>query len=144
MQGLWGDNQTIGVILSFLGVLFTVLGVLLFFDRPLLSIGNVLFLSGIALILGLARTVRFFFSVQKLRGTLLFLGGILLVFWGWTIVGIVLEGVGFFSIFGASNFMDRFGPLLIAGMANVPVLAWILALPGVSEWAEGYRSRLPV
>ena len=46
----------IGIGLTSFGCLFTLLGVMLFFDRGLLSMGNILFLSGVTTTIGPRRT----------------------------------------------------------------------------------------
>jgi len=40
------DNQKIGIGLITLGVLFVMLGMVMFFDRSFIAIGNALFLTG--------------------------------------------------------------------------------------------------
>lgn len=57
----------IGVGLTAFGVLFTFLGVAFFFDRGLLAMGNVLFLSGVALTIGPRATLRFFTRRKNMR-----------------------------------------------------------------------------
>lgn len=82
------------------GALFLILGVVLFFDATLLALGNVLFVSGIAMLIGPQRTLAFFTRKQKLRGTLCFFAGMALVFLRMTIIGMVVETVGFLNLFG--------------------------------------------
>ena len=77
------DYRKIGIGLTCAGVLFLMLGVMLFFDKGLLAMGNILFLAGVVLIIGARKTGRFFFQRRKLRGTSCFLGGIMLVLVGW-------------------------------------------------------------
>ena len=57
---MFSDTQTIGTGLLGLGLLFVFLGCMLLFDRTLLTIGNVLFLSGLCVTMGMSRTLRFF------------------------------------------------------------------------------------
>lgn len=97
------------------------LGVMLFFDGALLALGNVcdsqilaehslttstfrdhqiLFVSGLTLIIGPQKTFYFFARKQKLRGTACFLGGILLVFFKWPFIGVIVEFFGFLNLFG--------------------------------------------
>jgi hypothetical protein len=108
----------IGVALTTFGAAFMFLGVMLFFDGALLALGNVrlayalcndvlfnssaqiLFLSGITLIIGPQKTFYFFARKQKIRGTVCFLGGILLVFIRWPFVGMIVETFGFLNLFG--------------------------------------------
>eukprot|EP01090_Pellita_catalonica_P018849 TRINITY_DN621_c0_g1_i2.p1 TRINITY_DN621_c0_g1~~TRINITY_DN621_c0_g1_i2.p1 ORF type:complete len:111 (-),score=3.04 TRINITY_DN621_c0_g1_i2:291-623(-) len=94
------DNQKIGMLLTGFGLFFTFFGVVLFFDRGLLAIGNLLFLAGVTLVIGLKKTYSFFFQWRKIRGTVCFLGGIFLVIIGWAFVGMIIEVFGFINLFG--------------------------------------------
>mmetsp|Transcript_32594 Transcript_32594/g.65400 ORF Transcript_32594/g.65400 Transcript_32594/m.65400 type:complete len:146 (+) Transcript_32594:116-553(+) len=124
------DIQKIGIGLTAMGVLFTMLGVLLFFDGGLLAVGNLLFLSGVGLILGLARMQSLFFQSNKLRGTVLFFGGLLLVIFRWPKVGFFVEAFGFVNLFG--NFL----PHVIIVAKHTPVVSKIFDLPGVKQAAD--------
>ncbi|KAF6025016.1 GOLT1B [Bugula neritina] len=94
------DFQKIGVGLAGFGFVFLFLGVVLLFDKGLLAIGNILFLAGLAFLIGLDRTFRFFFQTHKWRGTAFFLGGIFIVLCGWPMIGMIVECYGFFLLFG--------------------------------------------
>ncbi|PPQ98454.1 hypothetical protein CVT24_004133 [Panaeolus cyanescens] len=101
---MWlSDAQKIGVALTTFGALFMLLGVMLFFDGALLALGNILFISGLTLIIGPQKTFYFFARKQKLRGTICFLGGILLVFLKWPFIGMIVETFGFLNLFGLST-----------------------------------------
>lgn len=60
---------------------------------------QILFLSGLAFVIGLERTFRFFFQSHKLRGSASFFGGILIVLVGWPLVGMMVELYGFVVLF---------------------------------------------
>lgn len=60
---------------------------------------QILFVAGLAFVIGLERTFRFFFQKQKLKATSFFLGGVCVVLLGWPIVGVLLEVYGFFLLF---------------------------------------------
>lgn len=60
---------------------------------------QILFVVGLAFVIGLERTFRFFFQKHKMKATIFFLGGVLVVLIGWPIVGVVLEFYGFFLLF---------------------------------------------
>jgi hypothetical protein len=90
----------IGAALVSFGSLFLVLGIILFFDAALLALGNVLFTAGITLLIGPQKTFYFFARKQKLRGTLCFFAGMLLVFARWTFIGMLVEIFGFLNLFG--------------------------------------------
>uniref|UniRef100_A0ACB8F533 Vesicle transport protein GOT1A n=1 Tax=Sphaerodactylus townsendi TaxID=933632 RepID=A0ACB8F533_9SAUR len=100
------DLQKIGVGLVGFGAFFLLFGILLYMDSVLLAFGNILFLSGLAIIIGLKRTFGFFFQRQKLKGTSFFLGGILIVLLRWPVLGMVLETYGFINLFSCSKNLE--------------------------------------
>ncbi|KAI0044555.1 Got1-domain-containing protein [Auriscalpium vulgare] len=118
--------QKIGVALTSFGGLFMFLGVMLFFDGALLALGNLLFLSGLCLIIGPQKTFYFFARKNKLRGTLCFLGGILLVFLKWPFIGVVVETFGFLNLFG------DFFPVIVTFLRQLPFVGQALNLPYIS------------
>lgn len=134
------DYRKIGIGLSSGGLFFQLLGVLMFFDKGLLAMGNLLFIAGVMLIIGPQKTYRFFFQWRKAKGTACFFGGILLVLYGWAVLGIVIEGWGFLNLFG------DFFPVALGVMRNMPIIGNVLALPPVRAFTERFisKSRLPV
>jgi hypothetical protein len=137
---MFSDNQKIGIALSAFGCFFLLLGVLLFFDRALLALGNLFFLAGVTLIVGLQKTFSFFFQTRKLRGSVTFFGGILLLLSGWTFVGFVVEGFGFINLFG------DFFPVVLNFLRQVPVVGTVLSLPVIRDIVNRivHGGRLPV
>jgi len=123
------DFQKIGVGLAGFGVAFLFLGVLLLFDKGLLAIGNILFLSGLAFVIGLERTFRFFFQWHKVKGSAAFFGGILVVLFGWPILGMAVEAYGFIVLFSG------FFPVAINFLRRIPVIGTLLNLPVISTIA---------
>jgi len=124
------DSQKIGIGLVGFGAAFLVLGVILLFDKGLLAIGNILFLSGLAFLIGLNRSFRFFFQWHKLRASVCFFGGIFVVLLGWPLIGMIIEVYGFILLF--SNFF----PTVIHFLRRVPVIGTILNLPGISKLVD--------
>ncbi|KAI9569730.1 Got1-domain-containing protein [Boletus coccyginus] len=121
---MWlSDAQKIGVALTTFGTLFMFLGIMLFFDAALLALGNILFLSGLTLIIGPQKTVSFFARKQKLRGTICFLGGVLLVFFKYPFVGTMVEIFGFLNLFG------DFFPVVLTFLRQLPLVGTFLSLP---------------
>lgn len=103
---------------------------------------QILFLAGITLLLGPTKTFLFFARRQKLRGSLAFLAGLLLILFRWPLVGFVVEGYGVFILFG--EFFKT-----IAGFAyNVPVIGPYLArglqVAGEKAGDTGRGRELPV
>ncbi|XP_046416540.1 vesicle transport protein GOT1B isoform X1 [Neodiprion pinetum] len=121
------DTQKIGVGLAGFGITFLFLGVLLLFDKGLLAIGNLLFISGLGCVIGPLRTLNFFFQRHKLKGSAAFLGGIFVVLLGWPLVGMIIETYGFVILF--SGFL----PVAINFLRRVPILGTFLNMPGISR-----------
>eukprot|EP00890_Picochlorum_soloecismus_P005578 jgi/Picsp_1/6020/NSC_03374-R1_protein len=117
------ERRKIGVALSGLGFLFLFLGMLFFFDRGLLAMGNLLFLSGVTVTIGFQSALRFFMRPKNFKGTGFFLGGVALVVWGWTLVGFAVEAYGFWHLFSA------FFPTALSFLRKIPILRQILDLP---------------
>ncbi|BFZ03922.1 hypothetical protein BsWGS_06961 [Bradybaena similaris] len=126
------DFQKIGVGLAGFGIVFLFLGMVLLFDKGLLAIGNILFITGLAFIIGLERTYRFFFQRHKLKATSFFVGGMLLVLIGWPVVGMLVELYGFILLFSG------FFPVAVNFMRRLPVLGTILNLPGIKSVADRF------
>lgn len=95
-------------------------GVVLFFDRAMLAMGNILFLIGLTIIIGPQKTAAFFARRQKLKGTGAFFAGLALILLRWPLIGFLVELYGIVILFG-----DFLGT--IAGFArNLPVIGpWI-------------------
>ena len=130
MNFLVSDNMKVGILMTGLGVLFLLLGVVLLFDSGLLAIGNVLFLTGIALIIGVRECGKFFspFRKGRTRGVVCFFLGVLLVLLRWPVVGMAVELIGFVEMFG------KVLPMVVDTLRRLPVIGPCLRLPGV-EWA---------
>jgi len=82
-----------------------------------------LFIAGLTLIIGLPKTFYFFTRKHKLRGTLCFLGGVVLIFLKWPVVGICVEVFGFVNLFG------DFFPVVLGFLRQLPVVGPILRGP---------------
>ncbi|KAJ2060315.1 Golgi Transport [Coemansia aciculifera] len=139
---MWlSDTQKIGVGLSAFGFAMIGLGVVLFFDAGLIAIGNILFLAGMSMIIGVQKTLFFFTRRDKLRGSIAFFAGFLLVLVKWSILGILIEAFGFLNLFG------DFFPVVVNFLRHMPVIGRFLSLPGVSQVVDrlaGYQTQLPV
>uniref|UniRef100_A0A1A9Z1V4 Vesicle transport protein GOT1B n=1 Tax=Glossina pallidipes TaxID=7398 RepID=A0A1A9Z1V4_GLOPL len=127
------DLQKIGIGLAGFGVSFLFLGVLFLFDKGLLAIGNILFLSGLGCVTGLERTFRFFFQRHKFKGTSAFFGGIFVVLMGYPLIGMIIESYGFFALFSG------FFPVAIGFLSRVPILGSLISRP----FMQRFKSVLP-
>ncbi|TPX76440.1 hypothetical protein CcCBS67573_g02307 [Chytriomyces confervae] len=83
------------------------LGIVMLFDGGLLAIGNLMFLCGLLLLIGLQKTYAFFARPQKLRGTVCFFGGIVLVFIRRPFIGMCVETFGFINLFGMGSLFRK-------------------------------------
>ena len=131
----------IGIGLIAFGCGFTTLGVFLFFDRALLAMGNLMFLSGVTTTIGPRATMKFFIKPRNQRGAFCFILGLLLVLMKWAVVGMIIECYGFFALFAG------FFPTVLLFLQRVPVLGTMLRFPGVNQFVKKIvkkGQRLPV
>jgi len=143
------DTTKTGVVLSALGFLFMFLGVLLFFDRGLLAIGNVLLLSGIFFILGVQRTIMFFNpfaqtkkgrTYEKVVGIFLFFVGFSMLLFrrGWASIALLIELIGLVQMFASIL------PTVLSALRSIPYIGPVLNAPGISHalnWLAATPSR---
>ncbi|KAG9454793.1 hypothetical protein H6P81_007697 [Aristolochia fimbriata] len=133
------DRKKIGLGLTGFGIFFSFLGVIFFFDKGLLAMGNILFLSGVMLTIGLKSTMQFFMKRQHYKGTISFGFGFFLVLIGWPVIGMILEAYGFIILFSG------FWPTLAVFLQRIPILGWIFQQPFVTSFFDRYRTkRVPV
>ncbi len=96
------------------------------FFRRLIAIGNVLFIMGLTFSIGWKRTLNLFSRTDRIRGTICFFLGLVLVLFRWGMVGMALETFGFLNLFG--NFLPT---VLVVGR-QIPFLNTILDHPMVA------------
>uniref|UniRef100_T1IXV0 Vesicle transport protein GOT1B n=1 Tax=Strigamia maritima TaxID=126957 RepID=T1IXV0_STRMM len=128
------DTQKIGVGLAGFGIVFLFLGTLLLFDKDFIFVW-----VGVCYRLG--KNVSFFFQRHKIKASLAFFGGILIVLIGFPLIGMIVETYGFILLFSG------FFPAVITFLRRVPVLGSILNLPGLGGLLDrlaGDTSRTPV
>lgn len=117
------EIKKVGLGLIGFGIFFTFLGALLFFDRGLLALGNILWLGGVAILLGWHATLKLFMNKANYKGSVSFLLGLFFIFVRWPIVGIILEIYGCLALFGG------FWPSVRVFLYQIPVVGWIIQYP---------------
>ncbi|GKT48574.1 protein transport protein GOT1 [Colletotrichum spaethianum] len=108
MSSMWMSDTQSGF--------FLIGGVMLFFDRAMLAMGNILFLIGLTIIIGPQKTLLFFARKQKAKGTAAFFAGLALILLRWPLIGFCVELYGIMVLFG-----DFLGTIA-AFARNIPVI----------------------
>eukprot|EP01040_Poterioochromonas_malhamensis_P009606 gene9606-10430_t len=110
----------LGVVLVVLGSLFTLIGMILFFEGNLLKIGNILIVGGAFLLFGPKKVSAFFMKESRLQAAIITSIGFLLLLWGKPKLGLLIE------IFGLLNLFGNMFPMLIALGKNLPIIGDII------------------
>ncbi|XP_019096293.1 PREDICTED: glutathione S-transferase F11 isoform X1 [Camelina sativa] len=116
------DLKKIGLGLTGFGVFFTFLGVIFVFGKGLIAMGNILFLAGVTLTIGIHPAIQFFTTGQNFKISF-GLGFFLYVVFGWPIFGLLLESCGFLVLFSG------FCPTLAVFLQRIPLLGWLFQQP---------------
>lgn len=127
---MFADNTKIGTGLMVLGIAFLFLGCVFLFDSAMLALGDIMFLVGLTLTIGVSRTVRFFSRPDRIRGIVAFFGGVFLVMVRWPIFGMMAQLYGLLYLFG------QFLPIAAQSMKETPVIGEIFRLPAVERFLE--------
>lgn len=126
--------QKIGMGLVTIGSILLVLGVVFFFDSGLLAMGNLLFIGGLVALIGPSQTVGFFVQAHRLRGTVCFCLGIILVIVGRPVVGMLIE------IFGIVNLFGNFFPQALPFLRRIPLIGPVFE----SVWVTKFQKLLGI
>lgn len=92
------------------------------------------------LIQGLGKARTFFVQPDRLTGSACFFAGIALLLLRWPIVGVILEIVGFYKLFGGLL------PAVFSVLRSIPGFGLVLSLPYISTLInklEGVNSKKP-
>lgn len=117
----YANGRKLKYSLNFLNMFYKILYIWIFKSWPFKK-----FLSGLCLLIGLGRTLNFFWqphNPSKMKGSAAFFFGIFLVLIGWPFIGMCVEFYGFFVLF--SGFL----PIVISFIRRIPVLGNLLNLP---------------
>ena len=102
MELFYDDNKKIGIGLIVIGLVFYSLGLLFMLDRGFLAIGNLAFIMGMVILVGPTNTLGFFMRKTKVKGSVCFFTGFVLIVIGWfgfTCAGFLLQLYGLFLLF---------------------------------------------
>ncbi|KAL9658076.1 hypothetical protein ABK040_012990 [Willaertia magna] len=122
------EFQKIGFGITLIGIFFNLFGILLFFDRGFIIIGNILFIFGIFLLIGLQATLNFFIlNKRHLKGTISFIIGFLIIVYGYSIFGNLFELYGFYVLF------YNFVPKIVSYLGNIPYIGRFFYSPKLPE-----------
>ncbi|ONK57904.1 uncharacterized protein A4U43_C09F5470 [Asparagus officinalis] len=113
------ELKKVGIGLLGCSIFFTFLGVVLFFDRGLLALGNIFFLSGVAFLLGWQSMWRLFTNRSNYKGSLPFFAGLFLIFVRWPIAGIILQ------VYGSIVLFSGFWPSAKVFLYQIPGIGWL-------------------
>uniref|UniRef100_A0A3Q7I9B0 Vesicle transport protein GOT1B n=1 Tax=Solanum lycopersicum TaxID=4081 RepID=A0A3Q7I9B0_SOLLC len=135
------EQKKVGLGLIGFGIFFTFLAIMLFFDRGLLALANILLLAGVALLLGLRSTLQLFKvnyknEMKTVMGTISFMLGLFLIFVRWPVVGIIVEIYGCIILFGC------FWPSIKVFLFQIPVFGWILQYPALKKKKNELKSHI--
>jgi hypothetical protein len=129
---MFSDNTKIGTGLLFLGCVFLFLGCMFLFDSAMLALGDILFLTGLTMTIGVSRTIRFFSRPDRMRGIISFGAGIFLVLIRWPIFGMILQFYGMIYLFG------QFFPIAAQSMREVPIVGEIFKISAVEQFFASF------
>ncbi len=115
-----------------MGCLFLFLGCLFLFDSAMLALGDILFLTGLTLTIGVSRTIRFFSRPDRMQGIVAFFGGVFLVLMRWPIFGMILQFYGLVYLFG------QFFPIAAQSMRDTPVIGEIFKIPAIERFFASF------
>jgi len=126
---LVGDNMKIGIGLCGLGAALGALGVMLMFDRVLLSMANISFIMGMTALIGPSKTMRFFLMPKKLKGSIVYFTGFLVIVYGFSFIGLTLQCLGLWMLFAT------FLPQVISSLKGTS-FGFVFELPGMKQITE--------
>lgn len=118
-----GDLAKIGVMLTGFGCFFFLIGFMMALDSAMLTVGNLLFVAGVALTMGPQRCKNFFLDKRRRRPSICFFIGIVLVMVRWCFLGLLIQGFGGLNLFG------NFVPMVIRVLESMPIIGPIMLHP---------------
>lgn len=121
------DFEAIGGGVLIGGGVFFILGIFTM-NSEFMVTANILIIIGLNIVMNVKKFFQFLIQKDKIKGTVAFFAGIVLVFLKYAIFGIIAELVGAYWLFGG------FIPMLFSLLSKVPILS--LIIPKKSESLE--------
>ena len=90
------------------------MAILLFFDRALLMLSNILFLVGLYILVGLSEVIMFF--ARKIKGSIALFIGLVFIVVGFKFIGVLLQ------LYGVYEFFKVYALKFLSYFEYVPVL----------------------
>ena len=92
-------NIELGTVIIFVSATLYGLGILMFFDRAFLMLGNLLFIAGLFILVGSKETFMFF--ARKIKGSLALGIGLIFIIIKWKFIGAICQIYGIYQFFKA-------------------------------------------
>jgi len=108
--------RQVGVFLTGAGSLLFLSSVFANFSRPVLLISNLLFVAGVACLLGIQKGLRLFFRRKHIPATIAIAAGLVCIVVNHGFVGMMVQLTGSFLMFGG------FLPVIFARLRKLPVI----------------------
>ena len=90
-------NIELGTIIICISACLYGLGILMFFDRAFLMLGNIIFVCGLFIFVGISETFMFF--ARKIKGSLALIIGLIFIIIKWKFIGAVCQLYGIYQFF---------------------------------------------
>ncbi|OHT08121.1 Protein transport protein got1 like protein [Tritrichomonas foetus] len=111
MSGKPEENfKGLGTLLSVVGALSFISGILSGFNRRMMIVSNLLLIAGVLLVLGLEKFQAFMTNKKRLPGAIIYSVGLILLLANRNVAGGFLELIGFLALFG--GFLPKFMNML--------------------------------
>lgn len=91
------DKKEIGFSILVAGAFFIFLGIILLFDKALIAAGNILIVLGTLILLN--TKIVDLFRVKNAQGIVIFALGVIVLFYGYILLGFIMECAGLAVLF---------------------------------------------
>ena len=92
-------NIELGTVIICISAFLYGFGILMFFDRAFLMLGNILFVCGLCVLVGVSETFMFF--ARKIKGSLALIIGLIFIIIKWKFIGAICQIYGIYQFFKA-------------------------------------------